>query len=151
MITHAFTPTGRVTAAMRSPGRLLVLYDADCPLCVRCRRWLEEQETWVPLSFLAATSDEARRRFLGPLPWLGEELVVVSDRGEAWVGPAAFLMCMWATRRYRDWSYRLAGPGFAPMAERFFEAISSRRRSIARLLATPPVDDCRDGQCRHRR
>lgn len=145
-----FTPEGRVSAAMRTPGALLVLYDEECELCRRCRHWLEHERSYVPIRFLGAASREATERFGDAVPWLGAELVVVSDRGDTWVGPAAFLVCLWATVRYRDWSYRLSGPAFAPMAESFFHAVSSRRRSIAKLLG-PPKDECVDGRCRHRR
>ena len=143
----SLTPEGRVTAAVRSPASLLVLYDADCALCRRCRAWLEEQPTYLPLRFLEAAAPEAWER-LGPVRvWLGAELVVVSDRGEVWVGSAAFLMCLWATREYREWSHRLSGPALAPLAERFFHLVSSRRRALGRLVR----DDCPDRRCRHRR
>jgi predicted DCC family thiol-disulfide oxidoreductase YuxK len=61
------------------------------------------------------------------MPWLGSELVVVDQHGRAWVGPAAFVICLWATVRYRAWSYRLSAPTLAPLAERFFLMISKRR------------------------
>jgi len=53
------------------------------------------QDAYVALRFLPCTATEARSKF-GDLPWLGDELVVVSDRGDVWVGPAAFLTCLWA-------------------------------------------------------
>jgi hypothetical protein len=59
--------------------------------------------------------------------WLGKELVVVDEVGNAWVGPAAFVTCLWATARYRQISYTLGRPTFAPLAERFFMHISKRR------------------------
>jgi len=110
----------------------------------RCRHWLEQQSTYVPLHFIASDSSEAIERYGEHLPWLGYELVVVSERGEAWIGPAAFLVCLWATREYREWSYRLAGPAFAPLAKRFFKFLSSHRRGIARLFE----HECTDGSCR---
>jgi predicted DCC family thiol-disulfide oxidoreductase YuxK len=148
VIATSFSPEGRVAAALRSPTRLLVLYDADCALCVRCRHWLEQQPTYVDVKFLAAASPAARADLAEVRPWLGVELVVVSDRGEAWLGAAGFLVCLWATRDYREWSYRLSGPAFAPLAERFFHMISSRRSTISWLLGP---DECADGRCKHRR
>ena len=145
----SLTAEGRVAAAVRSPARLLVLYDAECALCARCRHWLEAQPTWVELRFAAAGDPGWRGRLGAHLPWLGAELVVLSDRGEAWVGPAAFLMCLWATRDYREWAYRLSGPRLAPLAEQFFTAVSKRRRGIGRVLGPPPVG-CTGGRCRHR-
>ena len=132
--------------AARSPRALTVLFDPGCTLCQRSRAWMLSQETYVPLSFMACSGDEAQARF-GDLPWLGDELIVVGDTGEVWVGPAAFLTCLWALVAWREWSYRLSGPAFAPLAERFFRTLSSRRMGIAAWLA----HDCEDGSCQVRR
>jgi predicted DCC family thiol-disulfide oxidoreductase YuxK len=129
-------------ATTRSPRALTVLFDPACALCQRCRSWMLGQATYVALDFLPCTAAEARARY-GDIPWLGDELVVVSDAGEVWVGPAAFLTCLWALVAWREWSYRLAGPAFAPLAERFFHALSSRRRSLARFFD----HDCEGGTC----
>lgn len=142
----SMTPEARVAAAARSPGSLLVLYDANCPICIRCRRWLETQPTFVPLSFLATDSPEASERFGPHLPWLGKELVVVSDRGEAWIGPAAFITALWATEEYRLWSYRLSGRALAPLAGAFFEQVSKRRGNLGRYFEELA---CSDDHCVH--
>lgn len=124
--------------------RLTVLYDGSCALCVRCRDFLASHRTLVPLELLPCQSRSARERF-GAVPWLGEELVVVSDEGDVWIGPAAFLVSMWALADYREWSYRLSGPELAPLAERFFVAISSQRRRIASLFRKPRCEE--GGSC----
>ena len=129
-----------------TPTQLTVVYDGDCPLCVRCRHWLELQPTYVPLRFLAAQSEAARRAY-GKLPWLGAELVVASESGEAWIGPSAFLVALWATRKYRPWSYRLSGRALAPMAERFFHVISTNRSRLGAMIGS---EACPDGRCVHR-
>jgi len=123
---------------------LLVLYDERCALCIRCRDWLMRQRSYLPLGFLACGSPEARERY-GAVPWLGEDLVVVSDDGDVWVGPAAFLVALWSLEEWREWSYRLSGPELAPLAERFFHAISGNRRAIAALLKPDP---CQGGTCK---
>jgi len=119
--------------------RLTVLYDASCAVCVRCQEFLAGQPAFVELELLASDSREARERY-GDVPWLGEELVVASDAGEVWIGPAAFLLCLWALRAYREWSYRLSGDLLAPLAERFFVVLSSNRRRIARLVGPTRCD-----------
>jgi predicted DCC family thiol-disulfide oxidoreductase YuxK len=129
-----------------TPERLTVLYDEQCALCRRCRHWLEHQSTYVPLDFLAAGTPAARERY-GEVPWLGAELVVVSEAGDLWVGPAAFLVALWATVDYRRWSYRLSGRALAPLAERFFHLISSNRKRIGAMVGSR---DCPDGRCHHR-
>jgi predicted DCC family thiol-disulfide oxidoreductase YuxK len=123
---------------------LTVLYDESCPLCIRCRDWMSGQRSFVPLRFVPCGSEEARTRYRS-IPWLGGELVVVSDEGDVWAGPAAFLVCLWALEDWREWSDTLSGSVFAPMAERFFKALSSRRRAVAALLFP---DRCEGGTCR---
>jgi hypothetical protein len=98
----------------------------------------------VPLHFVACGSPEARARY-GEVPWLGEELVIVSDEGDVWAGAAAFIVALWSLREWREWSYRISGPALAPMAERFFHAISGNRKRLGALLGPPP---CENGTCR---
>ena len=112
--------------ALRSPERLTVLYDERCALCRRASDWLLTQQCLVELELLPAGSGEARERY-GSLPSVGSELVVVDERGNAWIGPSAFLACLWATARYRSWSFRLAQPGWAPYAAAFFRWVSKTR------------------------
>jgi hypothetical protein len=119
--------------------RLTIFYDAGCPVCVRCREWMEGQPAYVELAFIPRDTPHRWR-----LPPVGDELVVVSDGGEMWMGPAAFLVCLWALRDWREWSYRLSGPTLQPLAERFFHALSSKRGRIAAWLGWQP---CPDGRC----
>jgi predicted DCC family thiol-disulfide oxidoreductase YuxK len=130
----------------RKPRALAVLFDPSCALCRRCRTWMLGQPSYIPLTFIPCSGDYARARF-GDIPWLGDELIVVGDGGEVWVGPAAFLTCLWALIEWREWSFRMASPAFAPLAERFFHFISSRRSRIAAILD----HDCAEGTCRVRR
>jgi predicted DCC family thiol-disulfide oxidoreductase YuxK len=123
--------------------RLTVLYDAQCPICIRCRDWMSEQPAFVELRFIPCGSPDAKARY-GAVPWLGEELVVVSDDGDVWAGPAAFLLCLWALKDWREWAYRLSGSTLAPLAERFFHAISTRRK---RLAAWMGWQACENGAC----
>jgi predicted DCC family thiol-disulfide oxidoreductase YuxK len=129
---------------------LTVYYDVHCALCRRCRAWLEAQPTHVPLRFVEADATEAAR-LLPQLPWLGEELVVVADggpdHGGAWIGPAGFIVCLWATVGYREWAWRLSRPILAPTAESFFHLVSTNRDRIGRRL-DPPA--CTGDRCVHR-
>ncbi|MEX0754872.1 MAG: DCC1-like thiol-disulfide oxidoreductase family protein [Actinomycetota bacterium] len=129
--------------------RLTVVYDERCGFCVRCRDWLAGQRCLVPVELLPAGSGTARRRF-GALPWLGDELVVVDERGRVWVGPGAFLMCLWATARFRSQAFRLSRPGWARSAERFFLYVSKRRSRWGALLDTkdPRVSWCDEAKMR---
>jgi predicted DCC family thiol-disulfide oxidoreductase YuxK len=115
------------------PRSITVVYDETCELCRHARRWLEGQKTYVPLQFAAAQDPNTKARF-GAVPWLGEELVVVADDGRVWVGPAAFITAMWATKRYRNWSYRLSGDTFSGLARHVFHTVTAERGRISGLL-----------------
>lgn len=104
--------------AERVPVRgLTVLYDARCSLCVFLREWLGRQRQLVPLDFVAAGSEEARRRF----PSLDhratlEEITIVGDGGQVYRGSAAWVVCLWALREHRPLAHRLSTPAGAGLA-----------------------------------
>jgi len=124
--------------------KLTVLYDERCAFCRRCRDWLADQPVLTEMELLGAGTDDARRRF-PDAKRRGSELVVIDERGQMWVGPDAFVMCLWATARYRSWAYRLSQPGLAPMAEAFFQLLSKRRESLSDWLwPAPECDECSD-------
>jgi predicted DCC family thiol-disulfide oxidoreductase YuxK len=125
---------------MATPRSLTVLYDERCALCRRCRDWLLTQPCLLPVRLVPAGSVVRDARHTSVEPWLGKELVVVDDAGRSWVGPAAFLTCLWATARYRSVSYVLSRPGLAPLAERFFLFVSKRRDRFSTWVHE--TDDC---------
>jgi predicted DCC family thiol-disulfide oxidoreductase YuxK len=145
--------------------RLYVLYDSECELCRRCRLWLGRQEAFVPLWFIPFQTGEAECRFPGLKELHPEkEIVIVSDAGEVWQGGAAWVMCLWALREYREWSLRLAHPALLPVARRLCEVVSANRFRISgwlkasmshddlrRKLASFPAAPCGPGdRCRTR-
>lgn len=113
--------------------QLTIVYDEHCAVCRRARDWLLTQQTHVPLELIAAGSPAAMSRF-DEVRWLGKELVAADDEGNVWIGPAAFLTALWATRRYRAWSYRMSSERLAPLAESFFRMVSARRHRWSRFL-----------------
>lgn len=125
-------------------GRLTVVYDDTCELCSRCRNWLSVQPTHVPIDFLAADDPAARKRY-SDLPSYRTELMVVADDGTAWVGPAAFVVCMWATVAWRETSQRLASPAGAPAVESFFRGVSSNNGLLSGMLRDHRCDAERCG------
>ena len=112
-------------------SRVTVLYDARCQLCRAARAWLERQPQLVPLEFLPATSAEARRRypFLDPELTL-EDLTVVGDGGEVWVGAKAWVVCLWALEGKRGLAQRLSTPALMPRARSVVGFVSRHRRSV---------------------
>jgi predicted DCC family thiol-disulfide oxidoreductase YuxK len=112
--------------------RLYVIYDATCELCRRCRVWLARQPAFVPLIFVPLQSPELSRRFPG-IERLHpeEEIVVINELGDVWQGGAAWVMCLWALREYREWSQRLAHPALLPLARRVCELVSENRQFLS--------------------
>lgn len=111
--------------------RVTVLYDDRCNLCRTARAWLERQAQLVPLEFLAATSPAARTRypFLDPRMTL-EDLTVVGDHGEIWVGAKAWVVCLWALEGKRGLAHRLSSPAMMPRARAVVGFVSRHRRSL---------------------
>ncbi len=111
--------------------RVTVLYDARCNLCRTARAWLERQAQVVPLEFMQAASPEARERypFLDPALTL-EDLTVVGDGGEVWVGAKAWVVCLWALEGKRGLAHRLSSPALMPRARAVVTFVSRHRRSF---------------------
>ena len=111
--------------------RVTVLYDARCNLCRTARGWLERQVQVVPLEFLAAGSEEAVRRYphLDPAMTL-EDLTVVGDAGEVWVGAKAWVVCLWALEGKRGLARRLCTPALMPKARAVVTFVSRHRRAL---------------------
>jgi predicted DCC family thiol-disulfide oxidoreductase YuxK len=108
---------------------LYVLYDSRCALCRRMRDWITGQPAWWPLYAVAAGSDQARRLF----PTLVEspaELTVISSDGRYWRGDRAWIVVLFALKRYRSWARRLANPLLLPLARQAFAAVSENRHAI---------------------
>jgi predicted DCC family thiol-disulfide oxidoreductase YuxK len=143
--------TSNVAGLDRTTGKLTVLYDERCAFCLRCRDWLASQPCLVEVELLPAGSEEAFARY-GSVPWLREELVVADEAGQVWVGPAAFLVCLWATAKYRSLSFTLARPGFAKHAEKVFVHVSKRRGRWSEWLSRrdPDCSYCDDVRTRRR-
>ena len=110
---------------------LYVMYDSHCGLCTEVRDWLRLQPSYVEVRLLASDSDEARRKFPA-LP--AGELAVVSDSGQMWLGDSAFILCLWALRKYRGWARKFASPLLRPMARQAFAAVSQNRRNVSQFL-----------------
>lgn len=131
--------------------RLTVLYDASCGFCVRCCDWLRRQPQLVPLVFVPARSVEARSLFPELRPGEADELVVVNAGGGVYRGERAFIMCLYALREYRAWSYRFAEPALRPLARRAFDWLSHNRKDLSRFLDLPaqaaPAADGSTGDC----
>lgn len=116
--------------------RLYVLYDSRCGICSRVRSWTSHQRQLVPLIFVAAGSEYARR-FFPELEHETEprELVVVTDEGDVYVDDTAWIMCLWALGEYRVWSYRFARGPLRPLARAAWDFLSANRRELARMLS----------------
>jgi predicted DCC family thiol-disulfide oxidoreductase YuxK len=123
---------------------LTVLYDASCGLCRTVRRWLAQEPQFVELRFVPAGSDEARRQFpdIDHAATL-RDVTVISDGGEVFLGPGAWLICLWALRDYREWSQRLADPQIRPQIRGIVEWVALNRLRLGGAATEPCDDACR--------
>ncbi len=117
---------------MSAPVRqVTVLYDASCNLCRTARAWIERQPHAVAVEFLPAGCEEARRRYplLDPQQAL-EDLTVVSDAGEVWVGAKAWVVCLWALQGRQALARRLSAPAVMPKARAVVAFVSRHRKAF---------------------
>lgn len=135
-------------AVVAEVASLTVVYDSGCALCRRCRRWVMAQPQLVPFRFVAA-SEPWVQQWLGGLVPVGDDLVVVDDGGRAWVGPDAFVVCLWGLNRYRSLAVRLQQAGGRLMAKHVFHSVSAGRGLASAFLTSDPSDrpNCEDGYC----
>ncbi|MDX6766177.1 MAG: DCC1-like thiol-disulfide oxidoreductase family protein [Candidatus Methylacidiphilales bacterium] len=119
--------------------RLTVLYDGSCGFCCRCRDWLEAQDQIIPLEFLPLQSEEVARRF-GDLRQMRpeEQMLAIADNGDLWMGDAAWVMCLYTLRDYRDLADKFAHSSFRPLIRNLYRLISSNRHRVSNLLGLQP-------------
>ena len=55
-------------------------------------------------------------------------MTVLADDGGLYRGPKAWIMCLWALKRYRARAHRLASPGLWPLAKSTIDWISRNRK-----------------------
>jgi predicted DCC family thiol-disulfide oxidoreductase YuxK len=116
-------------------NELVVVYDDLCPFCRRCRAWMEHEPSHLTVRFVPARSGRAQDLCHGRIPELGTDLVAILDDGQAFTGPEAFVVCLWALRAHRPLAFRLAHPWLLPLARGFFGAVSSQRSLLSAMLA----------------
>ncbi len=123
---------------------ITVFYDARCGLCRNVKTWLEREPKFVALHFVAYDSRHAAILFPKITDWHPErEILALSDEGGLYRGGGAWIMCLWATVRYREWSLRLARPALLPYAEKLCRVVSQNRRRLSRIFRLGSDDDIR--------
>jgi predicted DCC family thiol-disulfide oxidoreductase YuxK len=112
---------------------LTVIYDPDCGLCSRIGAWLEAQPKLLGVRMAPSS---ALPRVYPELAACGlrDELIVVSDEGAVYLGDHAWLMCLYALKRYRRWAQRLSRPALLPFARQAFQVLSANRRRVSKWL-----------------
>ncbi len=128
-----------MTADEASDLSLTVYFDRSCDFCARGARWLEREPKYVPVHCVAAQSATRADCALSPDELLREVTVIASD-GAVYHGTKAFLICLWALRRYRKWSMRLSTKAMLPWARRLFGMVA-RFGNVARIDAAGRSQD----------
>lgn len=127
-----------VAGGLREQLTLTVLYDERCPLCRRLKAWLARQATLHPVTFVAAASPEARRRF----PDLDHArttrvLTLVSSDGAVYEGERAWLVCGWALPAWQPVTEGLGGRLRVRLV-----AIATRTAGVYRHRLAEPGTEC---------
>lgn len=115
--------------------KLTVLYDDNCGMCSGFRKFFSAEPVYLELEFVGLNHPTVTSRF----PWIGhfqpeKELVVVADTGEIYQGADAWIMVLYASRRFREVSANLSAPGMKGKAKAFCEFVSANRHGMSRFL-----------------
>lgn len=114
---------------------LIVLFDAECALCRKARKWLGEEPQYVPLKFYPLQLKGVTQRFPGLQEVdLRAELTVLHAQGDYWRGLDAWLMVLWALEDWRERSIELAQPMWKPLARRLVIELSENRYWLSDLI-----------------
>ena len=118
---------------------LYVLYDGSCGLCWRAVRRLAHEPSYIPLRFEPASSSFSLDRFADALVGTNRnEVVVIADTGEVWRGTSAWIMVLYALRRYRPLAMRLATPAWRPLAAKAIDIIGRYRHACSEFFGLSP-------------
>ena len=151
MSSLRFPQTGICRLGDGKMTRLYLLYDGRCVLCRRLQAWIAGQPAWWPVTPIAAGSALAKQKFPGID---AGELTVIASDGRYWRGDHAWLIALFALKRYRGWAKHLANPLLLPFARQAFATLSENRVSLswwlgrrepeetAQFLRQQPVPGC---------
>lgn len=115
--------------------RLYVLYDGACGVCCRAVARLAWEPAYIELRFAPAGSMAAQTKFAEALASeSGRQVVVVADSGEVYRGASAWIMVLYALKRWRPLAMRLATPGWRPWVERAIDFIGRNRYVMSAAL-----------------
>ncbi len=115
--------------------RLYVLYDGACGVCCRAVARLAWEPAYIELRFAPAGSEVARAKFGEALRGeTGRQVVVIADSGEVYRGASAWIMVLYALRRWRPLAMRLATPTWRPWVERAIDFIGRHRQGMSRMI-----------------
>lgn len=118
-----------------TPKRLFVLFDGRCGLCRRVADWLRDEPTFVRTAYIPYPSRPAIERFPDLFSTgIPEEVLVVTDEGMVYRGEEAWIMCLYATCRWRELSITLAQPGWRPFLRQAMDLLARNRFTLSNLL-----------------
>jgi predicted DCC family thiol-disulfide oxidoreductase YuxK len=113
--------------------RLYVLYDGACGVCCRAVARLAWEPAYIELRFAPAGSAAVQEKFGEALAGETRQVVVVADTGEVYRGASAWIMVLYALRRWRPLAMRLATPMWRPWVERAIDFIGRHRYQMSLL------------------
>ena len=119
--------------------QLEIIYDDRCALCQRCAAKLTTEPAYIKLKPISRTHAANHHQYKHLMQNIGQdEMVAVGNDGSVYRGEKAYLMCLWATRRWRKLSIRLSRPALRGAVRSACHLIARSRHLISGLIS---VDD----------
>ena len=115
--------------------RFVILYDANCKFCIKCKDWLSNQEQYIELYFVPKDADNAQRHYGHLIDQADcDQLILIAAGGRVYIDDRALIMCLYALKDYRELSAALSNPAMLPLTKQFFHTISENRDTLSQFV-----------------
>ena len=114
-----------------------VYIDERCQLCRNLAGWLTNQPAYLKIEIYQSKDGKTQHPEISE--HFGEELVVINDQGEVFLGAEAWIICLFALKNYREWSVKLSSPILKPLARKAYYLIANNRLTLSSFLSSEDV------------
>jgi len=128
--------------ALKNVSTPILIYDGDCPMCLRAKAWIEARSPAGTIRFLPCQSDD--REVLAP--WLSleacmEAMRFVAANETVYTGHAAFPPLLRSMGKYRWLACFLELPIVRHLAPLVYARIARHRYAISGLFKDPKAGE----------
>lgn len=124
-----------MAGSQNKPGRAVIIYDAQCPVCQKTVAWIRENMRKDSIEMVPCQSEEARKRFpLVEQTQCMQAMKLVLPEGDVLSGEKALPEILKRLKRYSPVATLFDLPGSEFLARSFYRWFADNRYHIANIL-----------------